>query len=165
MLGQMDVREAGELRARLPRRWSSSPGSCPCSCPSWWTTTPSAWIRSSRQRRKPRPRTRTPFQRASPSRSWGCGWDLRLGCPGRAGSAPADGLACRFLQEQRMACEVGLYYVLHVTKQRNKNALLRLLPGLGECAHLWARPLPPPSSSGVILGQKAGAQLCTLTDA
>lgn len=32
-----------------------------------------------------------------------------------------------------MACEVGLYYVLHVAKQRNKNALLRLLPGLGEC--------------------------------
>lgn len=31
-----------------------------------------------------------------------------------------------------MACEVGLYYVLHVAKQRNKNALLRLLPGLGE---------------------------------
>ncbi|KAB0390892.1 hypothetical protein E2I00_003334, partial [Balaenoptera physalus] len=25
---------------------------------------------------------------------------------------------------------VGLYYVLHITKQRNKNALLRLLPGL-----------------------------------
>uniref|UniRef100_A0A8D0PQA0 Negative elongation factor complex member B n=1 Tax=Sus scrofa TaxID=9823 RepID=A0A8D0PQA0_PIG len=37
-----------------------------------------------------------------------------------------------FLQEQRMACEVGLYYVLHITKQRNKNALLRLLPGLVE---------------------------------
>lgn len=32
-----------------------------------------------------------------------------------------------------MACEVGLYYVLHVAKQRNKNALLRLLPGLGKC--------------------------------
>lgn len=26
----------------------------------------------------------------------------------------------KFLQEQRMACEVGLYYVLHITKQRNK---------------------------------------------
>lgn len=39
-----------------------------------------------------------------------------------------------------MACEVGLYYVLHVAKQRNKNALLRLLPGLGECAP----PGPPP---------------------
>ncbi|XP_055397768.1 negative elongation factor B [Bubalus kerabau] len=38
----------------------------------------------------------------------------------------------KFLQEQRMACEVGLYYVLHITKQRNKNALLRLLPGLVE---------------------------------
>ncbi|XP_069396830.1 negative elongation factor B [Delphinus delphis] len=37
----------------------------------------------------------------------------------------------KFLQEQRVACEVGLYYVLHITKQRNKNALLRLLPGLG----------------------------------
>ena len=41
-----------------------------------------------------------------------------------------------------MACEVGLYYVLHITKQRNKNALLRLLPGLGECA----RDGTPPSS-------------------
>lgn len=41
-------------------------------------------------------------------------------------------LGRRFLQEQRVACEVGLYYVLHITKQRNKNALLRLLPGLGE---------------------------------
>uniref|UniRef100_A0A8C6BQJ6 Negative elongation factor complex member B n=1 Tax=Monodon monoceros TaxID=40151 RepID=A0A8C6BQJ6_MONMO len=38
----------------------------------------------------------------------------------------------KFLQEQRVACEVGLYYVLHITKQRNKNALLRLLPGLVE---------------------------------
>ncbi|XP_076985812.1 negative elongation factor B [Tamandua tetradactyla] len=38
----------------------------------------------------------------------------------------------KFLQEQRMACEVGLYYVLHITKQRNKNALLRLLPSLVE---------------------------------
>uniref|UniRef100_A0A667HN60 Negative elongation factor complex member B n=1 Tax=Lynx canadensis TaxID=61383 RepID=A0A667HN60_LYNCA len=38
----------------------------------------------------------------------------------------------KFLQEHRMACEVGLYYVLHITKQRNKNALLRLLPGLVE---------------------------------
>lgn len=49
-----------------------------------------------------------------------------------------------------MACEVGLYYVLHITKQRNKNALLRLLPGLGECAGgrtqpaLPRRPLPSP---------------------
>ncbi|KAB1280310.1 Negative elongation factor B [Camelus dromedarius] len=42
------------------------------------------------------------------------------------------GVGGRFLQEQRMACEVGLYYVLHITKQRNKNALLRLLPGLVE---------------------------------
>lgn len=37
-----------------------------------------------------------------------------------------------------MACEVGLYYVLHIAKQRNKNALLRLLPGLGEAALLPA---------------------------
>lgn len=63
----------------------------------------------------------------------------KYGC-GRAGRARARGLprgltapGRRFLQEQRMACEVGLYYVLHITKQRNKNALLRLLPGLGEC--------------------------------
>ncbi|XP_032993636.1 negative elongation factor B [Lacerta agilis] len=38
----------------------------------------------------------------------------------------------KFLQEHRIACEIGLYYVLHITKQRNKNALLRLLPTLGE---------------------------------
>ncbi|XP_031807785.1 negative elongation factor B isoform X2 [Sarcophilus harrisii] len=38
----------------------------------------------------------------------------------------------KFLQEHRMACEMGLYYVLHITKQRNKNAFLRLLPGLVE---------------------------------
>ncbi|KAL7980962.1 hypothetical protein Chor_002116 [Crotalus horridus] len=38
----------------------------------------------------------------------------------------------KFLQEQRIACEVGLYYVLHITKQRNKNALLRLVPTLTE---------------------------------
>lgn len=37
-----------------------------------------------------------------------------------------------------MACEVGLYYVLHITKQRNKNALLRLLPGLGESCWLYS---------------------------
>lgn len=37
-----------------------------------------------------------------------------------------------------MACEVGLYYVLHITKQRNKNALLRLLPGLGESWWLYS---------------------------
>ncbi|KAF4016856.1 hypothetical protein G4228_008034 [Cervus hanglu yarkandensis] len=62
----------------------------------------------------------------------------KYGC-GRAGRARARGLprgltapGRRFLQEQRMACEVGLYYVLHITKQRNKNALLRLLPGLVE---------------------------------
>ncbi|XP_064420477.1 negative elongation factor B isoform X2 [Latimeria chalumnae] len=38
----------------------------------------------------------------------------------------------KLLQENRVACEVGLYYVLHITKQRNKNALLRLLPALIE---------------------------------
>ena len=51
-----------------------------------------------------------------------------------------------------MACEVGLYYVLHITKQRNKNALLRLLPGLGECGQA-AVPgpglLPCPSTEGL----------------
>lgn len=49
-----------------------------------------------------------------------------------------------------MACEVGLYYVLHVTKQRNKNALLRLLPGLGECRQAPAsvRPWSSGSRSG-----------------
>lgn len=31
-----------------------------------------------------------------------------------------------------MACEIGLYYALHIAKLRNKNALQRLLPGLGE---------------------------------
>uniref|UniRef100_A0A667YEM4 Negative elongation factor complex member B n=1 Tax=Myripristis murdjan TaxID=586833 RepID=A0A667YEM4_9TELE len=38
----------------------------------------------------------------------------------------------RFLQENRVACEMGLYYVLHIAKQRNKNALQRLLPALVE---------------------------------
>lgn len=38
----------------------------------------------------------------------------------------------KFLQEHRIACEIGLYYVLHITKQRNKNAFLRLLPALTE---------------------------------
>ncbi|XP_069465822.1 negative elongation factor B [Ambystoma mexicanum] len=38
----------------------------------------------------------------------------------------------RFLQGNRVACEVCLYYVLHITKQRNRNALLRLLPALVE---------------------------------
>lgn len=47
-----------------------------------------------------------------------------------------------------MACEVGLYYVLHITKQRNKNALLRLLPGLGECGAA-AGPAPPPGAAWV----------------
>ncbi|KAK2120811.1 hypothetical protein P7K49_002197, partial [Saguinus oedipus] len=39
-----------------------------------------------------------------------------------------------FNVDQKLPAEekapVGLYYVLHITKQRNKNALLRLLPGL-----------------------------------
>ncbi|XP_034996904.2 negative elongation factor B-like [Zootoca vivipara] len=38
----------------------------------------------------------------------------------------------KFMQEHWIACQIGLYYVLHITKQRNKNALLRLLPTLGE---------------------------------
>lgn len=38
----------------------------------------------------------------------------------------------RFLQDNRVACEMGLYYVLHIAKLRNKNALQRLLPALGE---------------------------------
>uniref|UniRef100_A0A7N6ARL4 Negative elongation factor complex member B n=1 Tax=Anabas testudineus TaxID=64144 RepID=A0A7N6ARL4_ANATE len=32
----------------------------------------------------------------------------------------------------RVACEMGLYYVLHIAKLRNKNALQRLLPALVE---------------------------------
>uniref|UniRef100_A0A8C1J3Z8 Negative elongation factor complex member B n=1 Tax=Cyprinus carpio TaxID=7962 RepID=A0A8C1J3Z8_CYPCA len=36
----------------------------------------------------------------------------------------------RYIQENRVACEIGLYYVLHIAKQRNKNALQRLLPAL-----------------------------------
>lgn len=45
-----------------------------------------------------------------------------------------DGLFAlsRYIQENRVACEIGLYYALHIAKQRNKNALQRLLPGLGE---------------------------------
>lgn len=42
-------------------------------------------------------------------------------------------LPLRYLQENRVACEMGLYYVLHIAKLRNKNALQRLLPALGEC--------------------------------
>ncbi|KAG9468545.1 hypothetical protein GDO78_022521 [Eleutherodactylus coqui] len=38
----------------------------------------------------------------------------------------------KFLQENRIACEIGLYYLLHITKQRNKNSLLRLLPAIKE---------------------------------
>ncbi|OXB80673.1 UNVERIFIED_CONTAM: hypothetical protein H355_005602 [Colinus virginianus] len=38
----------------------------------------------------------------------------------------------KFLQDNRIACEIGLYYILHITKQRNKNAFLRLLPALVE---------------------------------
>ncbi|XP_054592711.1 negative elongation factor B isoform X2 [Nothobranchius furzeri] len=36
----------------------------------------------------------------------------------------------RYLQDNRVACEMGLYYVLHIAKLRNKNALQRLLPAL-----------------------------------
>ncbi|CAB1319577.1 unnamed protein product [Coregonus sp. 'balchen'] len=32
----------------------------------------------------------------------------------------------------KVACEMGLYYALHIAKQRNKNALQRLLPALVE---------------------------------
>ena len=133
---------AGQLSGLCPRRWSWSPGSCPRSCPSWWTTTPSTWIRNSQARRRPRSRTRARCQRVSPST--GCGrW---AGGPPPRAPPGLTVLGRRFLQEQRMACEVGLYYVLHITKQRNKNALLRLLPGLGESR-----------------GRRA--QLCPLTDA
>ncbi|KAK7933269.1 hypothetical protein WMY93_004165 [Mugilogobius chulae] len=38
----------------------------------------------------------------------------------------------RFLLDNRVACEMGLYYVLHIAKLRNKNALQRLLPSLVE---------------------------------
>ncbi|TWW61105.1 Negative elongation factor B [Takifugu flavidus] len=36
----------------------------------------------------------------------------------------------RYLQENRVACEMGLYYIFHIAKLRNKNALQRLLPSL-----------------------------------
>lgn len=75
---------------------------------------------------------------------YGCGAGPPLGLPWESRGRRAAGLstlAVRFLQEQRMACEVGLYYVLHVAKQRNRNALLRLLPGLGES-------LPAPGCPG-----------------
>ncbi|CAF92133.1 unnamed protein product [Tetraodon nigroviridis] len=36
----------------------------------------------------------------------------------------------RFLRENRVACEMGLYYIFHIAKLRNKNALQRLLPAL-----------------------------------
>uniref|UniRef100_A0A674AZL5 Negative elongation factor complex member B n=1 Tax=Salmo trutta TaxID=8032 RepID=A0A674AZL5_SALTR len=38
----------------------------------------------------------------------------------------------KYLHENRVACEMGLYYALHIAKQRNKNALQRLLPALVE---------------------------------
>lgn len=41
----------------------------------------------------------------------------------------------RFLKENKVACEMGLYYVLHIGKLRNKNALQRLLHSLGESIH------------------------------
>ncbi|XP_026959971.1 uncharacterized protein [Sagmatias obliquidens] len=61
-------------------RWSWSPGSCPRSCPLWWTTTPSTWIRSSRPRRRPRSRTRARCQRLSPSSCRSSAWPARWGC-------------------------------------------------------------------------------------
>nr|AAQ91228.1 cofactor of BRCA2 [Danio rerio] len=36
----------------------------------------------------------------------------------------------RFILDNRVACEIGLYYALHIAKLRNKNALQRLLPAL-----------------------------------
>ncbi|XP_059909999.1 negative elongation factor B [Gadus macrocephalus] len=59
--------------------------------------------------------------------------DQRL--PGEEKNSPAYPTALpdsftRYLQENRVACEMGLYFVLHITKQRNKNALQRLLPAL-----------------------------------
>lgn len=56
-----------------------------------------------------------------------------------------------------MACEVGLYYVLHVAKQRNKNALLRLLPGLGECASPALLPPRHPGSCCTLLTDRPPA--------
>lgn len=50
-----------------------------------------------------------------------------------------------------MACEVGLYYVLHFTKQRNKNALLRLLPGLGEGEDLLLPSAPSPVPAQLLM--------------
>ncbi|MBN3299457.1 NELFB factor, partial [Amia calva] len=38
----------------------------------------------------------------------------------------------KLLLENRVACEMGLYYTLHIAKLRNKNALQRLLPALVE---------------------------------
>lgn len=38
----------------------------------------------------------------------------------------------RYLQENKVACDMGLYYVLHIAKLRNRNALQRLLPSLVE---------------------------------
>ncbi|TRY93158.1 hypothetical protein DNTS_012850 [Danionella cerebrum] len=36
----------------------------------------------------------------------------------------------RYMVDNRVACEIGLYYTLHIAKQRNKNALQRLIPAL-----------------------------------
>jgi len=54
-------------------------------------------------------------------------------------------LVLRYLQENRVACEMGLYYVLHIAKLRNRNALQRLLPALGE----EAEPAEPSGGSRV----------------
>lgn len=63
-----------------------------------------------------------------------------------------------------MACEVGLYYVLHITKQRNKNALLRLLPGLGERRRCGLPPHPSPRArllEGILYKIERGSALCS----
>uniref|UniRef100_S4RJZ0 Negative elongation factor complex member B n=1 Tax=Petromyzon marinus TaxID=7757 RepID=S4RJZ0_PETMA len=63
------------------------------------------------------------------------GVDARL--PAEGGTPPMypSGLPPAFtkwVQEHPVACEMGLYYVLHVTRQRNKNAIARVLPALAE---------------------------------
>lgn len=76
-------RGAGSARHRWrhwglhPRRWSSSPGSCPCSWPWWWTTTPSTWTRSCLLRTGLRSRTPTCCRRRSLSMREGRGVTLR----------------------------------------------------------------------------------------
>ena len=59
-------------------------------------------------------------------------------------------LVSRYLQENRVACEMGLYFVLHITKQRNKNALQRLLPALGEQAFIRSSDTLTTDCQGII---------------